>query len=219
MSNKRAILVIIGLFVLAAIFGGIILRRGVREAEQTSNATTTSQQTAAEPTKSDAQKFLEQYKGEDFDRIFIANMIAHHAGAIDMANLALQNAKHEELKTMAREIVNAQTKEIDQMKAWQQAWGYPSTSGEMMEDHSAMGMMGDMDTMTKQLQGKSGDDFDKTFLTLMIEHHESAVAMSRPAATNASHQEIKDLAKAIIGAQQAEISQMRDWLKDWGYSG
>jgi uncharacterized protein (DUF305 family) len=51
-------------------------------------------------------------------------MIPHHQGAIDMANAALKNAKHEEIKTLATAIIASQQKEIDEMKAWLKTWGY-----------------------------------------------------------------------------------------------
>lgn len=66
--------------------------------------------------------------GDEFDKNFITEMIAHHQGAIDMANLAKTNAKHDEIKKMADDIMSAQTKEITQMKSWQGAWGYGSSS-------------------------------------------------------------------------------------------
>ncbi len=64
--------------------------------------------------------------GDDFDKEFITGMIAHHEGAVAMAQQAKQNAKHDEIKKMADDIVSAQTKEISQMQAWQQQWGYPT---------------------------------------------------------------------------------------------
>jgi uncharacterized protein (DUF305 family) len=67
---------------------------------------------------------LEGVAGDEFDKKFIASMIAHHQGAIDMANAAKAQAKHDEINKMADDIISAQTKEIDQMKAWQQRWGY-----------------------------------------------------------------------------------------------
>lgn len=67
---------------------------------------------------------LKSKTGDDFDKSLLAEMIVHHQGAIDMANLAKQNAKHNEIKTLADEIVAAQTKEIAEMKQWQQQWGY-----------------------------------------------------------------------------------------------
>lgn len=60
--------------------------------------------------------------GDEFDRAFLSEMTLHHQGAVEMANLALTNSKHQEIKDMARAIIDAQTKEIQQMKNWQQAW-------------------------------------------------------------------------------------------------
>lgn len=65
---------------------------------------------------------LQGKTGDAFDQEFIAEMIVHHQGAIDMAKLALTNAKHAEIKTLANAIIAAQTKEIAQMKGWQTAW-------------------------------------------------------------------------------------------------
>lgn len=62
--------------------------------------------------------------GDDFDELFISQMIEHHRGAIDMANQAKQNAKHDEIKQLAEDIIAAQSKEIDQMRIWQKDWGY-----------------------------------------------------------------------------------------------
>ncbi len=67
---------------------------------------------------------LDGKTGDEFDAAFLAMMIPHHQGAIDMAKLVLKNAKHEELKTLANAIIAAQQMEIDQMQAWQTAWGY-----------------------------------------------------------------------------------------------
>ncbi|MEK7511044.1 MAG: DUF305 domain-containing protein [Patescibacteria group bacterium] len=60
--------------------------------------------------------------GDDFDKAFLAEMIMHHEGAVDMAEAALRDAKHAEIKQMANAIIAAQTTEINQMKQWQEAW-------------------------------------------------------------------------------------------------
>lgn len=67
---------------------------------------------------------LKGLKGDEFDKKFISEMITHHEGAVDMAKLALTNAKHQEIKSMAQNIISAQTKEIDEMKTWQKDWNY-----------------------------------------------------------------------------------------------
>lgn len=72
----------------------------------------------------DMAGMLEGKTGDAFDKAFIEGMIPHHQGAIDMARAALQSAKHDEIKRMARDIISAQQEEIDMMKQWQKDWGY-----------------------------------------------------------------------------------------------
>lgn len=89
-------------------------------------------------------------------------------------------------------------------------------NGEMMSNGmGSMSMADMMDSMNAELQGKTGDTFDKAFLSEMIIHHQGAVEMAQLALTNAKHQEIKDLAKAIIAAQNKEIADMKGWAKAW----
>lgn len=73
---------------------------------------------------------LEGKKGDEFDKAFIQGMIVHHEGAVEMAQQALQSAKHAEIKQMAQEIIGAQTREINTMRGWLQAWYniHPSTT-------------------------------------------------------------------------------------------
>lgn len=108
-------------------------------------------------------------------------------------------------------------KEIDSSKEYSMM----SKNGmHMMPDGSKMDNMQDgmtMDGMTEALKGKTGDEFDKEFITQMIDHHEGAVEMAELAKKNAQHQEIKSMAEDIIEAQTAEIKQMKSWGDSWGY--
>mgnify|MGYP001569274451 CR=1 FL=1 len=80
----------------------------------------------------DMTSSLKDKTDDDFDKAFISEMIIHHQGAIDMATLAKQNAKHNEIKNLADAIIIAQTKEISEMQSWQEQWNYPSSSMQMM---------------------------------------------------------------------------------------
>ena len=55
----------------------------------------------------------------DADKDFVALMMPHHSGAIDMAKVELQYGKDATLRAMAQEIIASQQKEIDDMKKWQ----------------------------------------------------------------------------------------------------
>lgn len=66
--------------------------------------------------------------GDDFDQAFLEGMIEHHQGAVEMAEQAKKNAKHDELKQMADDITSAQESEIKQMQQWQMDWGYETKS-------------------------------------------------------------------------------------------
>lgn len=59
---------------------------------------------------------------EPFDRAFIDAMIPHHQSAIEAAKAAESRAQKPEIKQLAKEIIAAQQKEIDQMTGWRKAW-------------------------------------------------------------------------------------------------
>jgi uncharacterized protein (DUF305 family) len=60
--------------------------------------------------------------GAHYDHGFINMMIPHHQQAIDEANRALTEAQHPELKQLARNIIDSQQAEINQMKQWRKQW-------------------------------------------------------------------------------------------------
>lgn len=74
-----------------------------------------------------------------------------------------------------------------------------------------------MSQMTKELEGKSGDDYDKVFTAYMIEHHQAAVDMARLSTDRAEHNEVKQLSNDILATQSKEIDLMQTWQADWGY--
>jgi len=82
-------------------------------------------------------------------------------------------------------------------------------------DPASPSMQEQMASMNAGLVGKTGDDFDRAFISEMITHHQGAIAMAELALDNANHAEIKQMAGAIISAQSSEITQMTAWHAAW----
>lgn len=59
---------------------------------------------------------------KNFDQVFIKEMIPHHEMAVVMAKNLIPNSKQPEMKQLAQAIIQAQTKEINEMQTWDQQW-------------------------------------------------------------------------------------------------
>lgn len=56
---------------------------------------------------------------------------------------------------------------------------------------------------------------DARFIVMMIPHHQGAIAMAELALSRARRPEIKALAQRIIASQSREITEMRQWFRQW----
>lgn len=88
----------------------------------------------------------------------------------------------------------------------------------VVQDMKSQNMGMSMDDMTAALKDKKGDEFDKAFIEMMIEHHQGAIDMANLIPARAKHDEIKKLGQDIISAQTKEINEMKEWAKNWGYT-
>ncbi len=135
------------------------------------------------------------------DTAFLSGMIAHHQGAVAMAE-KVADSKDEAVADWARDIIESQKGEIELMESLLATMGG--------RDHAAeQAMRRDMDRMMAE---RVSDDPDVNMVVLMIPHHASAIEMSLPAMTYSANFQIRKLAKNIIIAQASEIDQFRDWL-------
>jgi len=148
--------------------------------------------------------------GKYSDKAFIDAMVPHHQGAVAMAEVALKNAEHEEIKELSRNIVSTQRAEIEELKAIkQQEFGTSNVPMEMSQEQMrGMGMMN-----PEQLA--HSESFDKAFIDAMIPHHRSAIEMAQVAYRKSNNPEIKALAESIVEAQTREITQLEGWQKQW----
>ena len=77
------------------------------------------------------------------------------------------------------------------------------------EEMEAMGMTMDPEELAER------DPFDKAFIDNMIPHHESAIDMANAALKDSENPEIRQIARAIVDAQEREIELMRGWRNEW----
>ena len=116
---------------------------------------------------------------------FMSGMIGHHSQAIVMSGWAPSHGASQSVKTLAERIINAQRDEIVTMQRWLRDRGQSvpeaGTMGMKMvmdgEEHVMLmpGML--TDAQMKQLDAARGPEFDRLFLTFMIQHHTGATQM------------------------------------------
>lgn len=171
---------------------------------------------------------------------FMNDMIIHHAQALIMSRMAPENGASPVVQTLAARIINAQHDEIATMQKWLKDRGQPAPivtfdGIEMIVEmeqppghdhhheehghhgHHDMSHHDDMPGMLtheqlKELKHARGQEFDRLFLTYMIEHHEGAVIMVRDlfdAEGAANDAEAFDLASDIHAEQITEINRMQ----------
>ncbi len=63
-----------------------------------------------------------------------------------------------------------------------------------------------------------GDEYDRRFIIDMKANYQGAVDISALAEENASHVELKEMAKSIISSHEKTIVDMNFWQDAWGYS-
>jgi len=155
------------------------------------------------------------------DAHFIEQMIPHHENAIAMAKLALQKSNRSEIRTLSQNIIDSQSKEINQMKDWYKSWyGREVSSGDQITMPYGMGrgmLRGMMRDGTDIQALENAANFDQAFIEEMIPHHQMAVMMASMLQRGTNRPEMKQLAENIITTQTKEIDQMSQWYKDWGF--
>ena len=158
---------------------------------------------------------------------FMHDMIAHHAQALVMAAMAPTHDASPQVSLFCRKVLVSQRDEIELMQEWLRERGekVPDASAEhahgamhmeMGKDEHEMRMPGMLTpAQLRQLDEARGAEFDRLFLTFMIQHHEGALTMvaklfDSPGAGQTP--EIFGIATGVDADQRAEIARMQDML-------
>jgi len=154
---------------------------------------------------------------------FMRGMIMHHVQAVEMTALIPSHTDNKDVRALGARISLSQSDEIRFMKRWLIARGQPTSM--------AMPGMADMDRTGKPmmmpgmltpaqmeaLRQAHGAEFDRLFLTGMIQHHGGALVMVKelfdsPGAGQDA--ELFDFATDVDNGQRAEIRIMENMLKE-----
>ena len=155
---------------------------------------------------------------------FMTGMIGHHAQALVMAGLAPTHGASPAVQTLCARIINAQKDEIATMQHWLRDRGQPvpevNITGTTLMVHGpdyAMHMPGMLTPeQIQELDDARGRDFERLFLTYMIQHHQGAVTMVHSLfGTNGAAQDdtVFKLASDIQVDQITEIARMELMLE------
>lgn len=139
---------------------------------------------------------------------FLAMMVVHHEGAVDMARAELEAGKDPQVKALARRVIAAQQREISQMRGW-----YRSLYGEDVppldeQDMGMAGMVGMSGMSPDAITGAANPD--QEFLRMMIPHHAGALMMADMVLNGTPDADVRKLAETIIADQAAEIAEMQE---------
>ncbi len=145
--------------------------------------------------------------GNATDRAFIAAMIPHHESAVAMAQVAQDEATGAFVKDLAASIIRTQRAEIAKMRQIDRELADAGVSaGDLGMSGHAMGM----DTGADALEGAM--PFDRAFMRAMVPHHEGAIAMARRELAKGQDDTLRQIAQAIVAAQEREVAQMNEQL-------
>lgn len=147
-------------------------------------------------------------KTNDPEIDFAKMMIMHHQGAINMANVELQDGKNDSLKRTAQKIITEQQAEIQQFNSILATLTVdnsdPAFTMEQMDNMMKMGKMADVQLIT--------GDIDNDFATLMIIHHQSAIDNASAYLHHGNNTQLEAMANNIVRSQNMEIEELSSWL-------
>jgi uncharacterized protein (DUF305 family) len=181
---------------------------------------TRSETTASTAARVRADSVRHPYTEADVD--FMSHMIGHHAQALVMAGWAPTHGASPSVRTLAERIINGQQDEIASMQRWLRGRGKDSSSATSVHAMHEVHAMPEMlmpgmltETQMTELDQARGGEFDRLFLTYMIQHHKGAVTMVKDLLGTygaAQDETVFKFANDVSVDQSTEIDRMERML-------
>jgi len=163
------------------------------------------------------QKMKSMKMTGDPDKDFAGLMIEHHQGAIDAANIVVKSGKDKEIKLMAQKILSSQPqdqKDLHHLNAkhdQSHAAHAQGTSATHISQfpNEIKGIMDAMDSRMKNIKMSGNLDYD--FATMILDHHEAAIALANAEIKYGTVTEVKSIAEKIKSDSQRDINELQRW--------
>jgi uncharacterized protein (DUF305 family) len=135
-----------------------------------------------------------------FDLRYLNAMIAHHRGAMLLAEQLKKNTKRPELLSLADVILKDEPKAIAELYEWKNTW------------------YGDKRIVRDPIVAKLGppdEKFDLRFLNAMIAHHEAGILMTKETRMKSSRAEVLNNADAVEAFLSDSLTTLHELRKRW----
>lgn len=142
----------------------------------------------------------------DQDRRFADAMTKHHRDGIEMARMAVEKAVHEELRALARKMIDEEQRDIDEMQSLRGS--DPQTPMDVIMKMPGMMPEVEMERDMARLRAATGNAFDIAFTEVMPKHHQGGITMANDEVRDGQLEAMKNVARRIASSQSEERAQM-----------
>ena len=146
--------------------------------------------------------------GTDVSDTWTHKMIAHHRGAIGMAELLIEQGRDARLRDLAEKTIDKQAREVAELQQLQ---------GEITADPASARPYADAETqMHRAMMAAKGSDISESWIRKMIAHHKGAIAMSTIVLNQGENDEVKAKARQIAEERRRDIAELEAMLRGRG---
>ncbi len=163
-------------------------------------------ETGADETGADETGAADQSGGRNAaDVTFARQMIPHHLQALEMARLAETRAGDPWVREFAAKVATARDTDMRTFRDWLDMWG----AEPLPRDHAMPGTQtrAEIEALAKL----NGPQFDRKYVTLMIEHDNGAIKLARAEQAEGAFEGAKALAVATTTALGAEVKELKKY--------
>lgn len=134
------------------------------------------------------------------DQRYLNAMIAHHRGAMLLAEQAERESRRPEIQALAAKILKDEPAAIAELQGWKKAW---YRDDRPVKDPAPVRL------------GSADATFDLRFLNALIAHHEAGLLMTKEIKLKSSRPEVLDNANAVETFLTTTLKVFKDWRSDW----